>query len=445
MGRHVAVVGSGPSGFYAAAALLKAEPDARVDVLDRLPTPFGLVRGGVAPDHQKIKSVVRAYDKTAAHENFRFFGNVELGVHVTLAELQERYDQVILAVGAPTGRRLGIPGEDLPGVHTATDFVAWYNGHPDLQDRRFDLDVDDVVVVGVGNVSMDVTRVLASPKGRLDSSDITDRALQTLGRHTRKRIHVLGRRGPVQAAFTPKEIQEIRAIDGIDVRTKKAETTIDPLSAAWLEREGRRSHRDNVEFCASCTGTRFRRDPTEVWLRFLVSPVAFLGSDRLEAVRVERNELFESDGWIACRGTGVYEEIPCGAAFLAVGYRSIPLPGVPFDDRRGRIPNDEGRVLDGNDPVDDLFVVGWAKRGPTGLIGTNRADSVAVVKTLLDTPIVRAASGDDPAGWLAERSPRLVTWDDWKVLDRLEQEAGAARGRPRVKFTGVQEMLARLG
>lgn len=443
MSRRVAVVGSGPSGFYAAAALLKSDPDCRVDVLDRLPTPFGLVRGGVAPDHQKIKSVVRAYNKTAANERFRFFGNVELGTHLTLEELQQHYDQVVLAVGAPKGRHLGIPGEDLPGIHTATDFVAWYNGHPDLQQRAFDLDVDDAVIVGVGNVSMDVCRVLASPKGRLDTSDITDQALTALGAHTRRRIHVLGRRGPAQAAFTPKEIQEIRAIDGIDVRSKKEEAELDPLSAAWLESDGARNNRDNAEFVSSCTGMRLRSDPTEVWLRFLVSPVAFLGTDRLEAVRVEKNEIVENDGWLGCRGTGVFEEIPCGAAFLAVGYRSVPLPGVPFDESRGRIPNDEGRVLDGDTPIDDLFVVGWAKRGPTGLIGTNRADSVAVVKTILATPVVNASSGD-PAEWLGSRSPRLVTWDDWQILDELEVAAGVERGRPRVKFTNVDEMLSKL-
>ncbi|MCA9569961.1 MAG: FAD-dependent oxidoreductase [Myxococcales bacterium] len=443
MARSVAVVGSGPSGFYAAAAVLKQEPDARVDVLDRLPTPYGLVRGGVAPDHQKVKTVVRAFGCTAALPGFRFLGNVELGRHVTLEELQGLYDQVILAVGAPRGRTLGVPGEDLPGVHTATDFVGWYNGHPDHQDLRFDLDAHDVVVVGMGNVAMDVTRILASAPGRLDTTDITDRALQRLRHGTRRRIHVLGRRGPVQAAFTPKEAQEIAALDGVQVCARAVEAAVDPVSAAWLAEHGGRSEQANVDMVAGAVHGEHGRRRMEVWLRFLVSPVAFLGEGRLEAVRVERNTLVDRGDRIACRPTGVFEEIPCQAAFLAVGYRSVPIPGVPFDADAGIVPNDGGAVLDGSAGVPDLFVVGWAKRGPSGLIGHNRADSVAVVERMLATPVVRASSGVDPLDVLGGRT-RVVTWADWERLDAHEVAAGEARGRPRVKLTDVDAMLGLL-
>ncbi|MEZ4315921.1 MAG: FAD-dependent oxidoreductase [Myxococcota bacterium] len=444
MTQRVAIVGSGPSGFYAVQALFKADPDVRCDLLERLPTPYGLVRGGVAPDHQKIKSVVRAYEKTATEERFRWFGNVELGRDVTIDELLERYDRVVLAVGAQSASRLGIPGENLRGSYTATEFVAWYNAHPDYQDRTFPLDADDAVVVGVGNVAMDVARILAAPRSHLAPTDITDTALASLDRDRRVRVHVLGRRGPAQAAFTPKEIQEISAIEGIDVRTVKKEVKLDPLSEAWLDAEGTRANRDNVDFVQSRTGMRLRTARAEMWLRFCVSPVALLGDDRVEAVKVEHNRIVERDGRLSCEGTGVFEEIPAGIVLAAVGYRSVPIPGVPFDVRRGLIPNEAGQVVDGDVPVEDLFVVGWAKRGPSGLIGTNRLDSTATVTTMMRTPVMNPAQGPDPEAWLRERVPQLVTWAEWEQLDAHETQRGTEKGKVRDKFASVTEMLAHL-
>jgi len=439
---RIAIIGSGPSGFYAAQTLFRHNEEVRCDLFDRLPTPFGLVRGGVAPDHQKIKRAARAYDKIAAHPRFRWFGNVEIGRDVSVADLLERYDQVVLAIGALSARKLGIPGEDLDGCFSATEFVAWYNGHPDFQDRSFPVDVEDVVVVGVGNVSMDVSRVLACTPEHLAPTDITDAALSALGSMSRKRIHVLGRRGPAQAAYTPKEIHEIDELDGIDVRVRKDEATLDPLSAAWVEAHGERAHHDNIKFAASRTGPREAPDRCEMWLRFCCSPVEVLGDGKVEAVRIEKTEIVEKDGRLRPVGTGRFEVIPAGLVLTAVGYRSVPIPGVPFDDRAGRIPNREGQVMDGDSPVDDLFVVGWAKRGPTGLIGTNRHDSNLTADLMLEVGVKHPAQGPDPIEWLLEVVPDCINWQDWKRIDAAELAAGEAKGKIREKFTDVAQMLA---
>lgn len=440
MGR-VAVIGAGPSGFYAAQALLQADPAVQVDLIDRMPAPFGLVRSGVAPDHQKIKSVVKAYERIAASPGCRFFGNVALGRDVSIDELLARYDQVVLAVGAQTARKMGIPGEDLPGSFSATEFVAWYNGHPDYQDRSFPLDVSDAVVVGVGNVAMDVTRILVSPPERLHPTDITSGALGRLAAGRRERVHVLGRRGPAQAAFTPKELQEIAAIDGVDVRVRDDEAALDPASAAWLEASGDRMARENAEFVASRVGARASTARSEVWLRFCRSPVEILGDDRVRAVRVEKTALIAEGDRIVARGTGVFEEIPAGLVLAAVGYLTVPLPGVPYDEVTGRIPNDGGQVVGPDGPVPDLFVVGWAKRGPTGLIGTNRADSAATVARMLETGARRPADGADPADWLASRVDQLVTWRCWQKVDAAEVARGRDAEKIREKFTAIEEML----
>ncbi|MEM6930474.1 MAG: FAD-dependent oxidoreductase, partial [Myxococcota bacterium] len=370
---QVAIVGSGPSGFYAAAALLSGEP-VHVDVFDRLPTPFGLVRGGVAPDHQKIKTVTRAYDKTAAHEHFRFFGNVHVGRDVTVAALLESYDQVVLAVGAEADRTMDIPGEGLPGSHSATAFVGWYNGHPDHQDHVFDLDTETAVVVGVGNVAMDVARILAAPVETLAATDITGRALEHLRTSAIRDVHVLGRRGPAQAAFTPAEIKEIDALPDVDLLISDEDAALDALSQGWLEASGDKANRQNVAFLQSIAG----RSPTgasrRVHLHLLTSPHALTGDGRVQRVEIGRNRLVEPEpGWLKPQDTGERSAIEAGLVLRAVGYRGIPVPGVPFEERRGIIPNVEGRVVDGEVVCDRLYVVGWAKRGPSGLIGTNRA------------------------------------------------------------------------
>lgn len=442
---RVAIVGSGPSGFYAAQALLKAHEDVRCDFIERLPTPYGLVRGGVAPDHQKIKAVERKYARIAEDPRVRWFGGVELGLHVQIDELLERYDQVVLAVGAQTARKLGIVGEDLRGSFSATEFVAWYNAHPDFQDRSFPLDVEDVVVVGVGNVAMDVARILLANRAHFEGTDITATALEELHRAKRTRVHVLGRRGPAQASFTPREIEEIAALEDVDVRTRADEVELDPASEAWLETDGTRANASNVRFAKSRIGPRDKRELGELWLRFTVSPVEILGEDgAVSGVRVEHNRIVERDGWLVSEGTGVFEVLPAKMVLAAVGYRSVALPGVPFNAKRGVIPNEAGAVLDGDQRVPDLFVVGWAKRGPSGLIGANRADSAATVKTMDELGVQRDALGPDPLAWLQERVSGLVRWADWERLDALERARGDAQGKVREKFTSVEEMLRQL-
>lgn len=442
MAKRVAIIGSGPSGFYAVQALLKADPEVRCDIFERLPTPYGLVRGGVAPDHQKIKKVEKSYAKIAANERVRWFGNVELGSDVQIDELLERYDQVVLAVGAQSARKLGIPGEDLRGVFSATEFVAWYNAHPDFQDRAFPLDVEDVVVVGVGNVAMDVARILLASRAHLAVTDITESALTDLHTAKRTRVHALGRRGPAQAAFTPKELQEINELNGVDVRTRADEVEVDPLSAAWLEAEGGKQNRENAAFVKTRTGAREHRENAELWLRFTTQPVEILGEDgQVTGVRVERTRIVERNGWLSAQGTGETELLPAGLVLTAVGYRSVALPGVPFDAKRGVLPNEQGAIVDGDSRVDDLFAVGWAKRGPSGLIGTNRLDSAATVATMQKLGVVNPAQGPDPVDWLHGRVTSLVTWADWLRLDAIERARGEAKGKVREKFTSVQEML----
>ena len=451
---RVAIIGSGPSGFYAAAALLKnKEHTVRVDMFDRLPTPFGLVRGGVAPDHQKIKNVIRVYNKTAAMEGFRYYGNVRIGSDLSVEELQAHYDQIVFAVGNESDRKMGIPGEDLKGVHSATEFVGWYNGHPDFQDLTFDLaGASRVAVVGNGNVAMDVTRILAADPDELAKTDITDEALLALRKSKVNSVVLLGRRGPAQAAFSPKEIKEIGALETADLVIDKAEVTLDPLSAEWLENEAAPSAKKNVAYLEEAANASSEGAPgnCQILCRFLVSPTEFLGEDgKLNQVRIEKNELQADDkGTPRPRGTGETELLDVDLVFKAVGYRGTPLPGVPFDDRWGTFPNSEGRITgDSGDAMKGLYVVGWAKRGPSGLIGTNGPDSQATVAKMiedLEAGRVDAASSDADAvdALLRDKQVDVVTWEDWQRLDQDEIERGEKAGKVREKYTNVDSMMA---
>lgn len=450
---RAAVVGSGPSGFYAAEALLRHKDlPARVDMFDRLPTPYGLVRGGVAPDHQKIKSVVLVYERIASAPEFRFFGNVRVGEGLSAAELARHYDQVVWAVGNESDRRLGVPGEDLAGSHSATAFVGWYNGHPDHRENSFDLSCERAAVIGVGNVAMDVTRILARDPAELAKTDIADYALEALRRSRVREVFLLGRRGPAQAAFSPAEIQEIGELSRADLVVDPKELALDSASEAALapDPEARRIVDYLREVARRGEGSR----PNKVRLRFCVSPAELLGEGgRVRALRLEGNALVpDGKGGVKARGTGRFETVPVGLVFRSVGYRGVPVPGVPFDEKSGRIPNDKGRVF-GSDgkPLPGHYVVGWAKRGPSGLIGTNRADSVATVAAMLEDAkagaFPRAAEPDPEAlpRLLRARGLRFVTFQDWKRLDALERERGAAQGKVREKFSRVPEMLAALG
>ena len=344
---RVAIIGSGPAGFYAAGHLLKSKshPDlnVQVDMFDRLPTPWGLVRGGVAPDHPNIKAVSRVYEKTAQHPEFRFYGNVEFGRDIDHRELTDRYHAVIYAVGAQTDRRMGIPGEDLPGSWAATDFVAWYNGHPDYRDLEFDLSHERAVVVGNGNVAADVARMLALTREELAQTDVADHALEVMAESKVREIVVLGRRGPAQAAFTNPELLELGEMTDADVFVEARDVKMDPLSRAWLESEAASATaRKNVDILGGYAGRPPQGKRRRIVLRFLVSPVAILGTDRVEGIRICRNELREEDGRLRARATDATEELECGLVFRSIGYRGIPLPGLPFDERAATIPNDGG-------------------------------------------------------------------------------------------------------
>jgi ferredoxin/flavodoxin---NADP+ reductase len=450
---RVAIVGSGPSGFYAAGHLLKSKshPDlsVQVDVYDRLPTPWGLVRGGVAPDHPNIKAVSRVYEKTAAHPEFRFYGNVEYGRDLTHADLHARYHVVIYAVGAQTDRRLGIPGEDLPGSWAATDFVAWYNGHPDHRELEFDLSCERAIVIGNGNVAADVARMLALTREELAATDVADHALDVLADSGIKEIVVLGRRGPAQAAFTNPELLELGEMTDADVLVDPGEAEPDELSRTWLAgEEASATARKNVEILGGYAGRKPEGKRRRIVLRFLVSPLALLGESHVEGIRICRNELRdEGTGLRACT-TETIEEIPCGIVFRSIGYRGIPLEGLPFDEAAGTIPHDGGRILDEQGaPLRGDYVVGWIKRGPTGIIGTNKRDAQETVDTVLadlDAGLLNEPA--DPSRealeeLLAERAPEHVTYEGWEAIDSAEKAAGEPHGRPRVKLTTTEELL----
>jgi len=449
---RVAIIGSGPSGFYAAARLQDEEGlIVEIDMFDRLPTPFGLVRGGVAPDHPKIKSVTKVYEKIAAHPSFRFYGHVEFGSDLQRADLARHYHAIIYAVGAQTDRRLGIPGEDLAGSHPATEFVAWYNGHPDYRHLQFDLTQESVAVVGIGNVAMDVARILARSIAELRQTDIADYALDALAHSKVTTIYILGRRGPLQAAFTNPEIKELGEMEEADVVVGPDEISLDPLSQAILDRGEDKTAAKNLEYLREYARRPLSGKPKRLIFRFLVSPVELIGTHRVEAMKIVKNELVDDGrGGLKARPTDQFETIPVGLVFRSVGYRGLALPGVPFHEPWGTIPHDRGRVLtqlNGGQPVPGDYVVGWIKRGPSGIIGTNKPDSIETVESLLeDLKAGKLMDPPDPSRaalerLLRDRGVRYVTFDDWLYLDQLEQQRGQAEGRPRIKFTDVEEML----
>jgi len=445
---RVAVVGSGPSGFYAAEALFKAGPEVRVDVFDRLPTPFGLVRGGVAPDHQKIKNVTRVYDRIAADARFSFLGNVTVGRDVSVEELRGFYDAVLFTCGAETDRRLGIPGEDLPGSFTATEFVGWYNAHPDYRDRVFDLSAEVAVVIGQGNVAMDVSRILSKTVDELKTTDIAAHALEALAESRVREVYLVGRRGPVQAKFTPPEIKEIGELAACDPVVAPEDLELNEASRVELEDPGNKHQRRNYEILREFS----RREPgakgRRYLCRFLESPVALEGEGRLERVVLERNVLKGDPGNQWAEGSGDTHSLACGILFRSIGYRGVPLPGVPFDERRGVFPNRKGRILDGETVVPGLYAAGWIKRGPSGVIGTNKPDAVETVECLLeDLSSLEPSVRPDRAGLvelLAGRGVRVVDYEDWRALDAAEIERGKAKGKPREKFPTVAAMLEAL-
>ena len=446
---RVGIVGAGPAGFFAADALIKQDVPVAVDLFDRLPTPFGLVRYGVAPDHQKIKSVTRLYQKTLDDPRVRFFGHVSYGQDLSLGDLRRFYDAIIYTVGAPSDRPLGIPGEDLPGSISATEFVAWYNGHPDYAELSPDLSVSSVAVVGMGNVAVDVTRILAKTADELVQTDIADHALHALRHSQVKDIYMLGRRGPAQGKFTTKELRELGELTHADVVVDPEDMELDPISEASLAED--RVVAKNVEVLRDFSARPQTGKPRRVHIKFLSSPVAVLGATRVEGLEIEKNELRDRNGALAAVGTGETVTLPVGLVLRSVGYRGVALPEVPFDEERSVIPNVLGRVTEtaGGAVVVGEYVAGWIKRGPNGVIGTNKADAAESVRALLsDAPhLARVADADaTPEAverFLEAKGVPFFPFDHWLELDALELEAGRAQGRPRVKLTRVEEMLRR--
>lgn len=451
---RVAIIGSGPAGFYAADHLIKQKDlSVEIDMFDRLPTPFGLVRAGVAPDHQKIKSVTRAFDRTASRPNFRFFGNVEFGKDLCLDDLKAHYHQLLFSTGSPNDRKLGIPGEDLRNSHPATEFVAWYNGHPDFRDYEFDLDQETAVVIGVGNVAMDVARILSRTPEELAQTDMADYAIEALSKSKIKTIYILGRRGPAQAAFTPPEIKELGEMPGADIMVPADEAQLDSLSQATLSQADRPTQ-TKVEVIQAYGRRKSSGKPKQLILRFLVSPVELIGDDegKVTAMRLVKNKLYETDtGGLRPRATEEFEEIPAGLVFRSVGYRGAPLPDLPFDEHRGVLMNQKGRVCHSRlmtRTCVGLYTAGWIKRGPTGVIGTNKPDAVETANCMLEdlaADKVLIPERPDRAqieDLMQDRQIRYVTYEDWKRLNEIEESRGKEQGRPRVKFTDIAEMIA---
>ena len=444
---RVAIVGSGPSGFYAAQALLKSDKTVTVDVFDRLPVPYGLVRYGVAPDHAKIKNVTNVYKKTAEQDGFSFLGNVNVGKDISVEELKKYYDAILFACGAETDRKLGIPGEDLNGSFTATEFVAWYNGHPDYRDRDFDLSGEVAVIIGQGNVAMDVCRILCKTVDELKTTDIAQHALDALAKSNIKEIHMIGRRGPVQAAFTPVEIREFGELTDCDPVVKAEDLEVSEISQTELD-DPNNAQRRNFDILKTLAAKEPAGKSKKFFVHFLQSPVELIGTDKLEKVVLETNALSGEVNKQKARGTGEKTEMKCDIFFRSVGYRGIPIEGVPFHEKWGIFPNNEGRMTDNDQVVPGLYTAGWIKRGPSGVIGTNKPDSEETVAKLLED-IDKLSPCEQPdtkavLDLLDQKGVRVVSFPDWQKIDASEIERGKAIGKPREKFVSVDEMLAAL-
>lgn len=454
---RVAIIGAGPAGFYTAERLLKQKTThIEVDLFDRLPTPYGLVRGGVAPDHQKIKSVTKVYERIAQSTGFRYFGHVEYGTDITLADLSKHYHQIVFTTGTQSGKLLNIPGADLAGNHVASDFVAWYNGHPDYRHLSFDLSQEKVVIIGMGNVAIDIARMLALTPAELGVTDMADYALEALSNSNIKEITILGRRGPVQAAFTSPVIKELGRLADSSFMVLPEDLDLDPLSMAELVERSDRGTRKKVEILKSYLDLHIDGKSRLLNLRFLVSPVEIFGngSGRVQEIQLVRNELYKTEvGTLRPRPTDQFESLPVGLVFHAIGYKGVPLTGVPFNENWGIIHNKKGRVIypDIGTPMKGVYAAGWIKRGPSGVIGTNKLDAIETVECMLadlqEGATLTPSNPDTSSAeeMIRQRQPRYVLFKDWKHLDQIETARGQVEGRPRVKFTVVREMLNRVG
>ena len=433
--RHIAIIGSGPAGYYTAEAAQKTfGDDVRIDVFDRLPVPYGLIRTGVAPDHQSIKAVSKRYEKVALSDNVRFVGNISIGEDVSIDELRELYDAVVLATGAPHDRPLGIPGEGVANVFGSAAFVGWYNGHPQFASLAPDLSGKTAVVIGMGNVALDVARILSKSRAEFAGSDIVGHALDALEASKIERVIILGRRGPHQIMMTPKELGELGNLERAAPHVSPADLP-DPEEDAILEPGLRKSVGHLRAFAATPEHIRAEK-PKSIEFIFMSSPITLIGEEKVTAVEVERTAIVRG----RAEGTGETFQIPADLVVSCIGYRTSPIPGVPFDERAGRFANDEGRILPG------LYCVGWARRGPSGTIGTNRPDGYSVVEKMeedLTEGSLGSARKQGRAGFdalVAERGLDVVTFRDWKKIEEAEERA-AREDAPREKFVDVEAMI----
>lgn len=440
---RIAIVGAGPAGFYAAEYLLsKAEKVVELDIFDRLPTPYGLVRAGVAPDHAKIKNVTKRYSKTLADERVRFFGNVDIGDDVSIKEMEAFYHAIVFTTGAQIDKRLGIEGEDLESSHSATEFVAWYNGHPDYSDHVFDLSGSVAVVVGVGNVAVDVARILCRSIDELKQTDIADYALAALAKSNITDVHMLGRRGPAEAAFTNPEIKELGELIDADIVIDEDDARVDELSRSVIEDD--RLAQKKTEIISNLAAKALTGKPKRLHIHFLTSPTKIVGEDgRVAEVETVKNELFKDDsGRIRPRPTKTTGSIPAQLIFRSVGYRGVQVGDLPFNESWGTIPHEVGRVIEGDVPLTGKYVAGWIKRGPSGVIGTNKADAIETAQSLLsdlDAGLLDRDVRSDISEILGKKPSRVITYEDWCKIDEMERARGAEQGRPRVKFTSYSE------
>ena len=444
----VAIVGSGPSGFYAVDALFKTDLEVRINMFERLPVPYGLVRSGVAPDHPKLKQAIKVYARIAEAEEFNYIGNVSVGTDISVDELRESHHVVILTCGAETDRRLGIPGEDLHGSYTATEFVGWYNGHPDYRDREFDLSHETAVIIGQGNVAADVSRILAKTVDELKHTDIAEHALEVLAESKVKNIYVIGRRGPAQAKFTSKELKEFGALADCDPVIDGDELALNPESETELADRSNSGNKKIYGLFCGFVDRELSMDKRCIFT-FLKSPREMLGEGRVERLLIEKNTLSGEPFRQSARGSGETFTIDAGIVFRSIGYHGIPMSGVPFDESRGVFSNDKGRIIKDGAVDRGLYTAGWIKRGPTGIIGTNKADSVETVGLLLED-IDKLDTGESKSGAagcceiLDRRGVRHISFSDWKKIDAAEITRGQTAGKPREKYTSIDEMLALL-
>lgn len=453
---RVAVIGSGPAGFYTFSNLLKhPQVHVELDMIDRVPTPFGLVRAGVAPDHQKYKTVTRVYDKNAKEPNFRFYGAVEYGTHLHLDDLKSHYHQIVFATGAQTDRELGIAGEHLPGSHAATDFIGWYNGHPDYSQRHFDLSQESVAIIGLGNVAIDIARLLCKTEAELKRTDMADYAIEALAASRVKQVYILGRRGPAQAAFSSPEIKEVGELIDANIQVRREELVLDTLSQKEREEKRDRRVEKNLEILNSFVDRG--REPEKsktLSIRFLVSPTEIVADESgcvSELQLVKNKAVLNARGGIGVEATDAVETLPVGLVFRSVGYQGVPLADIPFDDDRSIIRNEKGRVVsDHGEVLPGLYCCGWIKRGPTGVIGTNKTDAQQTVACMMEdlqagkilNPQQTAVNAIEEL--IRARQPKYVSYRDWQVIDQKELDLGIKATRPRVKFTTVDAMLAEL-